>query len=248
MRAALLISLVGLNAGGKGRHVLIAILEDDLALAGFVEKALTEAGHKCELFADGQRLSRALHRETYDLLILDWNVPGVSGYEILEWMKANLDAPPPSLMLTSRSAEEDIVAGLSAGADDYVIKPVTPAVLKARVEALVRRAYPTPVPGIEAYGHYLFDTRAETAELSGQPVSLTAKEFALALLLFRNLHRALSRAYIFESLWGRNPDLPTRTLDAHVSNVRTKLNLRPDNGFKLVPIYAYGYRLEALTS
>lgn len=226
----------------------IAILEDDLALAGLVEKALTEAGHHCELFVEGQGLSRALHRNTYDLLILDWNVPGLTGHEILQWMKANMDAPPPSIMLTSRSSEEDIVAGLSAGADDYVIKPVTPAVLKARVEALARRAYPPPAPGLETYGPYRFDARAETAELSGQPVSLTAKEFALALLLFRNLHRALSRAYIFESLWGRNPDLPTRTLDAHISNVRTKLNLRPDNGFKLVPIYAYGYRLEALGS
>jgi CheY-like chemotaxis protein len=149
-------------------------------------------------------------------------------------------------MLTSRSAEEDIVAGLQGGADDYVIKPVAPAVLKARVDALGRRAYPSAAPGLETYGPYRFDTRAETVELAGKPVSVTAKEFALALLLFRNLHRALSRAYIFEALWGRNPDLPSRTLDAHISNIRTKLNLRPGNGFKLVPIYAYGYRLEAL--
>ncbi|EIZ79183.1 winged helix family two component transcriptional regulator [Novosphingobium sp. Rr 2-17] len=225
----------------------IAILEDDVALAGLVETTLAEAGHVCEVFGDGQLLIRALHRHTYDVLILDWNVPGVSGLETLKWMRANLDVPPPSLMLTSRSAEEDIVEGLSAGADDYVVKPVAPAVLKARVTAVARRAYPEHHPGLEMYGPYTFDTRAETAALSGAAISLTAKEFALALLMFRNLHRALSRAYIFEALWGRNPDLPTRTLDAHISNVRTKLNLRPDNGFKLVPIYAYGYRLEALT-
>jgi DNA-binding response OmpR family regulator len=101
---------------------------------------------------------------------------------------------------------------------------------------------------VEQFGPYKFDTRADTVELDGQVVALTAKEFALALLLFRNMHRALSRAYIFEALWGRNPDLPTRTLDAHISNIRTKLNLRPGNGFKLVPIYAYGYRLEALAA
>lgn len=226
----------------------IAILEDDLALASFVETALVQRGHHCELLSDGQSLLRALHRHTYDLLILDWNVPGLAGIEALRWMKANLPAPPPTIMLTSRSAEEDIVAGLSAGADDYVIKPVTAAVLMARVEALARRAYPAPSVAHECYGPYRFDTRAETAQIGGEPVSLTAKEFALALLLFRNMHRALSRAYIFEALWGRNPDLPTRTLDAHISNVRTKLNLRPENGFKLVPIYAYGYRLEALSS
>ena len=109
----------------------IAILEDDVALAGLVEMTLAEAGHSCEVFGDGQVLTRALHRTTYDLLILDWNVPGMTGLAIIEWTRGNLEVPPPALMLTSRSAEEDIVAGLSAGADDYVIKPVAPAVLKA---------------------------------------------------------------------------------------------------------------------
>ncbi|PNU02251.1 response regulator transcription factor [Novosphingobium guangzhouense] len=226
----------------------IAILEDDVALAGLVEMALVDAGHTCEVFGEGQFLVRALHRSTYDVLILDWNVPGLTGLEVISWIKANLDVAPPSLMLTSRSAEEDIVAGLTAGADDYVIKPVAPAVLKARVNALARRAYPTALSGFEQYGRYRFDTRAETVELSGEGIALTAKEFALALLLFRNMHRALARAYIFEAVWGRNPNLPTRTLDVHISNVRTKLNLRPDNGVKLVPIYSYGYRLEALAS
>jgi DNA-binding response OmpR family regulator len=242
------IEQVSLHAGEEGRRVRIAILEDDLALAGLVEMTLTEAGHFCEVFGEGHLLTRALHRETYDVLILDWNVPGISGIGILEWVKANLDLAPPALMLTSRSAEEDIVEGLSAGADDYVIKPVAPSVLKARVNALARRAYPAALLGMEVFGSYRFDTRAETIECGGELIALTAKEFALALLLFRNLHRALSRAYIFEAVWGRNPDLPTRTLDVHISNVRTKLNIRPDNGFKLVPIYAYGYRLETLTS
>lgn len=226
----------------------IAILEDDVALAGLVEMTLAEAGHTCEVYGDGQLLTRGLHRSTCDLLILDWNVPGLSGIEVIEWARSNLDVPPPILMLTSRSAEEDVVAGLSAGADDYVIKPVAPSVLKARVNALARRVYPAAVPTVEQYGPYRFDTRLETIHLEAEAIPVTAKEFALALLLFRNLHRALSRAYIFEALWGRNPNLPTRTLDAHISNIRTKLNLRPGNGYKLVPIYAYGYRLEALAS
>lgn len=219
-----------------------------MALAGLVEMTLTEAGHSCEVFGDGQVLVRALHRSTYDVLILDWNVPGLSGLEVISWVRDNLEIAPPSLMLTSRSAEEDIVAGLTAGADDYVIKPVAPVVLKARINALARRAYPAALSGFEHYGSYCFDTRAETVELSGESIALTAKEFALALLLFRNMHRALARAYIFEAVWGRNPNLPTRTLDVHISNVRTKLHLRPDNGVKLVPIYSYGYRLEALAS
>ena len=226
----------------------IAILEDDLALADYVENSLCEHGHSAELFVNGQQLVQAMRRETFDILILDWNVPGLSGHSVLQWMQENLEVRPPALMLTSRSAEEDIVAGFAAGADDYVVKPVASAVLLARVNALGRRAYPSPPPGgVQTFGDYRFDTRSETVEIAGQPIVLTSKEFALALLLFRNMHRPLSRAYIFEALWGRNPDLPTRTLDAHISNVRTKLNLRPGNGYKLVPIYAYGYRLETLS-
>ncbi len=225
----------------------IAILEDDLALAGYVEKSLLESGYSCVMFTDGQKLLHHLYRENFDMLILDWNVPGMSGIEILHWMRENLDTRPPALMLTSRSAEEDIVAGLSAGADDYVVKPVSPAVLLARVKAVARRVYPEPATTIETYGAYRFDIRAEAVEVEGQSVALTAKEFGLAILLFRNMNRALSRAYLLETIWGVKPDLPTRTLDAHISNVRTKLNLRPANGLKLTPIYSYGYRLEALT-
>lgn len=234
-------------AGGlTGQIMRIGILEDDLALADHVKQSLSAADHTCEHFVDGQALLRALRRDTFDMLILDWNVPGLSGREVIEWMKNNLENAPPALMLTSRSAEEDIVAGLNAGADDYVIKPVPVAVLLARVDALARRAYPLLPGREETFGDYNFDAIGGMLSIAGQPVTLTAKEFALALMLFRNMHRALSRAYLFEALWGLNPDLPTRTLDVHISNVRTKLNLRPANGYKLTPIYAYGYRLEAL--
>lgn len=225
----------------------IAILEDDLALAGYVEKSLLASGNSCVVFADGRDLLQQLRRETFDMLILDWNVPGMSGLQVLDWMRENLDSRPPALMLTSRSAEEDIVEGLFAGADDYVIKPVSSAVLLARVAAVARRAYPVSANPVETFGPYHFDSRAETIELRGEAVAVTAKEFALATLLFRNMNRALSRAYLLEAIWGVRPNLPTRTLDAHISNVRTKLNLRPANGFKLSPIYSYGYRLEALT-
>lgn len=225
----------------------IGILEDDLALASYVEKSLAERGNGCEMFTDGQKLIQQLHRETFDMLILDWNVPGTSGLEVLQWVRGNFESRLPVLMLTSRSAEEDIVAGLSAGADDYVIKPVSSAVLLARVDAVARRAYPEPSRTIETFGPYEIDSRTEEVAVRGVSVALTAKEFALTLLLFRNRNRALSRAYLMDSIWGIRPDLPTRTLDAHISNVRTKLNLRPENGFKLTPIYSYGYRLEDLT-
>ena len=181
------------------------------------------------------------------MLILDWNLPDMSGVEATRWAHANLESTPPILLLTSRTAEEDVVEGLNAGADDYVVKPVQPAVLLARVNALFRRAYPAPAAArMETFGDHVFDTAGETLIAAGRPVTLTSKEFRLALLLFHNTHRALSRAHMLEAVWGRNPDLPTRTLDMHISRIRTKLNLRPENGFRLTPVYSYGYRLERL--
>lgn len=225
----------------------IAALEDDEAQAEIVARLLNAAGHACHPFRAAEPLISTLRRETFDLLILDWNLPEMSGLEVIGWIRENLPAQPPILLLTSRSEEADIVAGLNAGADDYVVKPVQSDVLLARVNALLRRAYQDRgAGGIETFGDYAFNNPAETLTMGGDLVALTAKEFALARLLFRNTHRTLSRAHILEATWGRNPDLPTRTLDMHISRLRGKLNLRPQNGYRLVPVYSYGYRLERL--
>ncbi len=126
-----------------------------------------------------------------------------------------------------------------------MVKPVQPAILRARVEALLRRAYPAPaVEGPEVFGRYVFESQLQSVRAGDEAVALTAKEFQLALALFRNLSRALSRGYLLEAVWGKNPDLATRTLDAHISRIRLKLNLRPRNGFRLSTVYSYGYRLE----
>lgn len=227
--------------------VRVAALDDDQAQLDAATAAVQAAGHACIGFSSAKALIAELRRESFDLLVLDWNLPEMSGLEVLAWTRKNLTEPPPVLLLTSRSAEADIVEGLNAGADDYVVKPFQASVLQARVAALLRRAYPRPAnERIETFGVYRFDIPAESVTVDGDAVALTAKEFGLALLLFRNTHRALSRGHILEAVWGRNPDLPTRTLDMHISRVRTKLNLRPENGFRLVPVYSYGYRLERL--
>lgn len=223
----------------------IGVLEDDIELADQLKAYLLDAEHKCFHFQSGQKLINFLRHETVDMLLLDWNVPDLSGMAVIDWVQQKLEISPPVIMLTSRAAEEDVVAALKAGADDYVVKPVQPNVLLARINSIGRRAYPRPRTGhVERYGDYAFDLRMETATLRDEEIALTGKEFALALLLFRNMHRAMSRSYIFEVLWGKNPDLQTRTLDAHISKVRIKLKLRPENHLKLVTVYAYGYRLE----
>lgn len=225
----------------------IAVLDDEVAARAFVIQTLLEAGHHCYEFQNARALSTKLRQDTFDLVILDWNMPDKSGVEIITWMRENMENPVPALLLTNRNDDEDIVIGLNAGADDYIIKPVQPSVLLARVKAIHRRSGPREAVGSnEAYGRYILHPARQAVTVDGETITLTAKEFELTATLFRNLHRPLSRAYLLEMVWGRNPDLPTRTLDAHISRVRAKLGLRPERGFRLVPVYSYGYRLEAL--
>jgi len=225
----------------------IAVLEDDPAQTEFICEALTAAGHACHAFTKGGELVRQLRRETFDLLVLDWNVPDMAGDEVLHWVRQSLSSRLPVLFMTSRSREADIAQMLNAGADDYVVKPVSATVLTARVNSLLRRTYQLHVPALkETFGEYEFDLKSRQASVHGRLVSLTQKEFDLALLLFQHLSRPLSRAHILDVIWKQTDDIPSRTMDTHVSMLRSKLGLRPENGYRLTPIYGYGYRLERI--
>ena len=206
----------------------IAVLDDDQVQLQAISQVIENAGFRPSPFSRGHALISALRRDTFDLLILDWNLPDRSGIEIVGWVRANLTPPPPMLLVTSRVEDEDVVEALNAGADDYLDKPLSPTVLEARVRALLRRAY----------------EHTTTVLRDGETIAMTPKEFALARLLFRNTHRALSRTYLLETIWGNEPHLNSRSLDMHISRVRSKLNLRPQNGYRLTPVYSYGYRLE----
>ncbi len=226
----------------------IALLEDEAEIARQIEQTTFSAGHSCQLFRMGRALVTCLRRDSYDLLLLDWNLPDMSGYEILTWAKENLSPCPPIIMITSRADDADVVSALEAGADDYVIKPFEPTVLSARIKAVLRRSYgeEPQALGREKLHGVTFDHADCTVSLHGEDFTLTAKEFALAMVLFRNVHRAMSRPHLLEAVWGRNPDLATRTLDVHISRLRTRLGLRPERGFRLTPVYNYGYRLEVV--
>lgn len=226
----------------------LALLEDDPSFRMQIEATLGGAGHGCHSFATSRALTTALRQESFDLMLLDWNLPDFDGLQLLAWAREQLDPCPPAIMVTSRTEPDDIVRALDAGADDYVMKPFEPAVLIARVTALLRRTYAAPAEANakeELFG-VSFDPSAYSVRIHGQEVTLTAKEFGLALTFFRNMHRAMSRTHLLEAVWGRNPDLPTRTLDVHVSRLRARLGLRPEQGFRLTPVHSFGYRLEAL--
>jgi DNA-binding response OmpR family regulator len=223
----------------------IGILEDDPEQCALVHEALSSVGHVCHNFTTGRAIVDALQRQTFDLLALDWEVPEMSGEQVLQWTRQNLAGHIPVLFMTVRCREGDVVAILNAGADDFVTKPLCAGVLRARVNALLRRAY-----GFDAsvsrtiFGEFEFDLSSRQILHNGIAVPVTQRAFSLALLLFENMGRTLSRAHIRDVVWQQMVDIPSRTMDTHVSWLRSKLGLRPENGYRLAPIYGYGYRLE----
>ncbi|PLK49500.1 DNA-binding response regulator [Uliginosibacterium sp. TH139] len=220
------------------------MLEDDSTQSLIVTSCLRNAGHEVHEFRLTADLKRFCARESVDLYLLDWIVPDQSGEEFLRWLRSERNDATPAIFLTSRDAEEDVVAGLSAGADDFIIKPLNQRILLSRIEAVMRRAKPRDVHAILELPPYRIDPAQNLISLKGEALELTEKEFALALFMFRNVGRLISRGHMLEAVWGRSPDIPTRTVDTHVSRVRNKLQLRPENGFRVVPTYNFGYRLE----
>jgi DNA-binding response OmpR family regulator len=222
-------------------------LDNDRGQADLVCQVLTGAGHSCQSFDSGKELLSQLRKDSADMLVMDWQVSDLPATEVLRRAKEKMASNAPTMFLVGSSAEDDIVAGVTAGADDYLVKPVRRGELVARASALLRRAYPSQ-NGAEQlqFGPYVFETRPGRLLMDGEVIDVTHKEFYLALLFFRNIGRPLSRAYIHESVWVRESAVPSRTMDTHVSRVRNKLQLRPENGFRLVPVYSYGYRLEKL--
>lgn len=226
----------------------IGYLEDDLQQAGMVRQWLEEAGHSCQHFERGGEFIQQVKSGQFDLLLMDWELPDINGIEALTSIRASVNQSIPVLFCTQRDAEEDVVRALEAGADDYMVKPIRQGELKARIDALARRAGVSEKPSsrIEA-GPYRFDISAREAAFHGEPVTLTEKDFDLAICLFNNLGRVLSRKYLLESIWGVTADVNTRTVDVHISRIRKSLNINPENGYRIKTVYQHGYRLEAVS-
>ena len=227
----------------------IAVLDNDRNQTELVCQVLSAAGHGCQPFSSGRELMSQVRRDSFDMLIIHWQLPEDGGAEVVRWVRDRFPSTFPIMFIAGRSNEDDIVAGITAGADDYMIKPIRRGELVARAQALLRQAYPTQnaVEQIQ-FGAYVFQSRTGRVTMKGKPIDVTQKEFDLALLFFRNLGRPLSRAYILEAVWARDIQIPSRTMDTHVSRVRSKLQLRPEHGFRLAPVYSYGYRLEQMSS
>lgn len=224
----------------------IAILEDEATLAEEVKNYLEQDGHTARIFTDGESLVRILGREIFDLFILDWNVPKMNGYEVLTHMRKTLVMAEPIVFLTSTDAEDEIVSALSAGADDYCIKPIRLREFLARIHSVERRSnqQPAAVSVAKVILGYTFNPVDNVISFDGMDVPLTEKEFKLALFMFSELDRPVSRNRILIEVWGTSGAELSRTLDVHIAWIRKKLNIGASGDrLRLTAVYGYGYRL-----
>lgn len=223
----------------------VAILEDDPDQAELTKLWLTNADHSVDCYGDAAAFLRAVRRDSFDLYVLDWMLPDLSGIEVLKKLRREMSDYTPVVIVTAKDEEQSIVRGLETGADDYLVKPIRQAELVARVSAIVRRVAGNKPEEELDIAPYSLSLANKTISLNGEKIQLTNREFELALFLFRNAGKMVSRNHMLESIWGiENKSVSTRTVDTHISRLRKKLGLGEENGWILSAIYQHGYRIE----
>ncbi len=222
----------------------IAILQRDAAHRAMMETVLTQAGHTSILFQDGLALAKALAASTVDMLVLDWHGTRLSGVEVMHAVRTVNGSQIPVLFASEDCSDESVVNAFAVGADDYMALPACQSVFRARVAALLRRAFPERFQTVTLdAAPYYFDMRRQVVTVHGRPVLLSGTQYRLASLFFANVGRVLSRDHIYAMVWGRELHTLTRTIDSHVSRLRMLLEIEEHNGFRLQPVYKSGYRL-----
>lgn len=214
----------------------ILIAEDEAPIAHLVRTALEGAGYRCVWVLDGAAAADRLEREAFDLALLDIMLPGIDGYELLDYCRT-LDVPV--IFLTAKGELQDRVRGLRLGAEDYITKPFELMELLARVETVLRRCGRTGRI-LELPPDIRVDTVSRVVRRGEETVALTAKEYDLLLLFLQNKNVALYRDRIYERVWGEPFLGDSRTVDLHIQRMRRKLGLEK----RLVAVYKVGYRLE----
>ena len=219
----------------------ILVVEDEVKVAAFLQQALKEEGHAVDVCFDGGEGLRHALTADYDLLVLDWLLPTHGGLDVCRAVR-EAGHRVPIIMLTARDAEEDRIAGLDTGADDYLTKPFFLGELMARVRALLRRGTPGLPTVLRVDGLALHPVTRQVHRDS-RPIALSAKEYALLDYLMRNAGRTVSRAMIAEHVWNFDFDSGTNIVDVYINYLRNKI----DRGHKQKLIHTdrgVGYRIE----
>ncbi|HWH01195.1 MAG TPA: response regulator transcription factor [Pilimelia sp.] len=221
----------------------ILVAEDDPKQANLVRIYLEREGYRVLLAADGRAALEQCRSRRPDLVILDVMMPGLDGLDVCRILRFESDVP--LLLLTARTTEDDILRGLDTGADDYITKPYSPRQLVARVRVLLRRAGAAGQGGDEVLrvGDLEVDPGRFEVRVAGRPVALTAKEFGILETLARDPGRVFTRAQIIDRAFGFDQFVLERTVDAHVVNLRRKLEQDPGRPRYVQTVFGRGYRI-----
>ena len=224
------------------RHRIL-IVEDEQDIAGLIKHTLERTGDAdTEIVGSGDAALKAVTERPPDLIILDLNLPVISGVEVCRILRSRADVPRvPIIMLTARTSEDDRVSGLEQGADDYVIKPFSLRELSARVRAVLRRGASSDDRRAASYRgeHLNADFDAVAVAVDGSPIRLTRREFELLRYLVQNKNRVVSRDRLLERVWGYERLVETRSVDVHVGRLRGKLG---QAGRQIETVVGLGYR------
>lgn len=208
----------------QAEAVKILLVEDEKKIAETLKKGLTEQQYEVELCYDGIVAKELFETGSFDLIILDINLPGINGYELCRIMRHS-NQRIPIIMLTALSSTDDKVVGFDAGADDYIVKPFDFAELLVRIRALLKRIYQAPQPqSVLKVDDVVMNMESKEVTRSGKPIALTAKEFQLLEYLVRNKNRVVSRADIALNVWDIDFDTKTNVIDVYVNFLRKKLD------------------------
>ena len=226
----------------------ILIVDDEASVVEVVGLYLRREGFEITSAADGREAFEALQKGRPDLLILDVMLPEIGGLEILRRLRAGSDSKVPVILLTARGQEIDRIYGLELGADDYVVKPFSPAELTARVKAVLRRTgtdqlLPGTQQSVEFEGLKI-DPKTREVEVQGNRVELTATEFNLLYFLADHPRQVFSRDQLLEKVWGYSEYVDPSTVTVHIRRLREKIEVKPSEPSRLVTVWGVGYKFE----
>lgn len=227
----------------------ILVVEDEPAIADLLAINLRHAGHQVTLAADAVQARREVDAVLPDLVLLDWMLPGQDGTTLARrWRSTQRTRMLPIIMLTARAEEADKVAGLDAGADDYLAKPFNPRELLARIHAVLRRRGPEEAPGGPAqesqtvsFGDFVLDLSTRQLTRNGEPVSITTGEFAVMKAFARHPRVPLSREKLMEMARGREYEAFDRSLDVQISRLRKLIEVDPSKPKFIQTVWGLGY-------
>lgn len=219
----------------------VLIVEDELKIARLVRDYLTEAGFAVVEATDGSAALSLARSERPDMILMDLGLPGIDGLDVTRKLRETSSVP--IIMLTARSEETDRVVGLELGADDYITKPFSPKELVARIRAVLRRAENTLAGGdVITAGDVTIDVSKMRVEVGGEPVDLTSSEFDLLVTLARHPGRIYTRAQLLDLVKGVSFESYERSVDAHIKNIRKKIEPDPRRPQYVITVYGVGYK------